>query len=56
MNMDPDGGDGNDVGDGGDGEEEKEEKKEKILPASGRTDGRTTKVIHEVLADLKRAK
>ena len=35
---------------------EKEEKKEKILPASGPTDGRSSKVIHEVLADLRRAK
>ena len=41
------------MGDGGDGEEEK---KEKILPGSKPTDGRTSKVIHEVLADLKRAK
>ena len=41
------------MGDGGDGEEEK---KEKVLPASGPTDVRTLKVIHEVLADLRRAK
>ena len=53
MNLDPDRGDGGDVGDGGDGEKEK---KEKILPASRPTDRRTSKVIHEVLADLRRAK
>ena len=53
MNLDPDVGDG---GNGGDGEEEKEEKKEKILPASRPTDRRTSKAIHEVLADLRRAK